>query len=87
MSNATTLSGNLTRDPEIRYTKDGQATATFALAVNRRWQPRGSDNSPPTRWGHRCGSQRRRSPERSAAALTSHHQVVPTCRPTRRSWG
>jgi single-strand DNA-binding protein len=43
MSNATTLSGNLTRDPEIRYTKDGQATATFALAVNRRWQPRGSD--------------------------------------------
>lgn len=43
MSNTTTLSGNLTRDPEIRYTKDGQASATFGLAVNRRWQPRGSD--------------------------------------------
>jgi len=43
MSNATTLSGNLTRDPEIRYTRDGQANATFGLAVNRRWQPRGSD--------------------------------------------
>ena len=43
MSNTTTLSGNLTRDPEIRYTRDGQANATFGLAVNRRWQARGSD--------------------------------------------
>jgi single-strand DNA-binding protein len=43
MSNTTTLSGNLTRDPEIRYTRDGQASATFGLAVNRRWQSRGSD--------------------------------------------
>ena len=41
--NTTTLSGNLTRDPEIRYTREGQANATFGLAVNRRWQPRGSD--------------------------------------------
>lgn len=43
MSNTTTVSGNLTRDPEIRYTRDGQANATFGLAVNRRWQPRGSE--------------------------------------------
>jgi len=43
MSNMTTLSGNLTRDPEIRYTRDGQANTTFGLAVNRRWQPRGSE--------------------------------------------
>ena len=43
MSNTTTLSGNLTRDPEIRYTREGQAHATFGLAVNRRWQPRGSE--------------------------------------------
>ena len=43
MSNATTLSGNLTRDPEIRYTREGQANATFGLAVNRRWQPRGTE--------------------------------------------
>jgi single-strand DNA-binding protein len=43
MSNTTTLSGNLTRDPEIRYTRDGQANTTFGLAVNRRWQPKGSE--------------------------------------------
>jgi single-strand DNA-binding protein len=39
----TTMSGNLTRDPEIRYTREGQPTASFGLAVNRRWQSRGSD--------------------------------------------
>jgi single-strand DNA-binding protein len=39
----TTISGNLTRDPEIRYTREGQPSATFGLAVNRRWQVRGTD--------------------------------------------
>jgi single-strand DNA-binding protein len=43
MSNTITLTGNLTRDPEIRYTNEGQASATFGLAVNRRWQRRGSE--------------------------------------------
>ena len=34
------LVGNVTRDPELRFTPTGQATATFGLAVNRRWQNR-----------------------------------------------
>lgn len=38
--NAVQLIGNITRDPELRYTPNGQATATFGLAVNRRWQNR-----------------------------------------------
>lgn len=37
MSNSVTVTGNLTRDPEIRYTKDGQASVTLGVAVNRRW--------------------------------------------------
>jgi single-strand DNA-binding protein len=40
MSNHTTVTGNLTRDPEIRYTRDGQASVLLGLAVNRRWQDR-----------------------------------------------
>jgi len=40
MSATTTLIGNLTREPEIRYTRDGQATTTLGVAVNRRWQDR-----------------------------------------------
>ena len=37
---STTVVGNLTRDPEIRYTRDGQATTSLSVAVNRRWQDR-----------------------------------------------
>jgi len=40
---STTMSGNLTRDPEIRYSREGQPSASFGLAVNRRWQARGSE--------------------------------------------
>jgi len=40
--NTITMAGNLTRDPEIRYTRDGQASVTFSLAVNRRWQKPGN---------------------------------------------
>ena len=36
--NSVTISGNLTRDPEIRYTRDGQANTTFAVASTRRWR-------------------------------------------------
>lgn len=35
MINNITLVGRLTRDPDLRYTSNGQAVATFNLAVNR----------------------------------------------------
>ncbi len=35
--NKVILSGNLTRDPEIRYTQSGKAVARTAIAVNRRF--------------------------------------------------
>ncbi|MDQ1359381.1 MAG: single-strand DNA-binding protein [Acidimicrobiaceae bacterium] len=38
--NHISISGNLTRDPELRFTPTGQANASFGLAVNRRWQNR-----------------------------------------------
>ena len=40
MSNTTTVTGNLTREPEIRYTREGHASTLLALAVNRRWENR-----------------------------------------------
>jgi single-strand DNA-binding protein len=43
MTTQITLIGNLTREPEIRYTKDGQATTSLGVAVNRRWQDRTSN--------------------------------------------
>lgn len=36
--NKVILMGNLTRDPELRYTPKGQALAKIGLAVNRVWR-------------------------------------------------
>ncbi len=38
--NTITVIGNITRDPELRFTPTGQATTSFGVAVNRRWQNR-----------------------------------------------
>ena len=37
--NRVMLIGNLTRDPELRYTPQGTAVCTFGLATNRSWVP------------------------------------------------
>jgi len=42
MSSNVTLIGNITRDPELRFTPSSQSVATFGLAVSRRWQNRQS---------------------------------------------
>ncbi len=36
--NKVILMGNLTRDPELRYTPKGTAIAKIGLAINRRWK-------------------------------------------------
>ncbi len=40
--NTVTIVGNITRDPELRYTPSGQSNTRFGVAVNRRWQDRAS---------------------------------------------
>lgn len=35
--NRVTLIGNLTRDPELKYTPQGSAVCTFGIATNREW--------------------------------------------------
>jgi len=35
--NKVILIGNLTRDPELRYTPQGSAVASFVVATNREW--------------------------------------------------
>jgi single-strand DNA-binding protein len=36
--NKVILAGNLTRDPELRYTPKGMAIAKVGLAINRKWK-------------------------------------------------
>lgn len=38
--NVVVLVGNLTADPELRYTQNGTARTRFSVALNRRWKDR-----------------------------------------------
>jgi single-strand DNA-binding protein len=40
--NSITIVGNVTRDPELRFTPSGQANTRIGVAVNRRWQDKTS---------------------------------------------
>lgn len=51
--NKITIIGNLTRDPELRSTRDGIAVCSFTVAVNRRakpGQPQEADYFRVTAW-------------------------------------
>jgi single-strand DNA-binding protein len=83
--NTVTLVGNITRDPELRYTAGGQANASFGLAVNRRWQ-----NRQTQEWEERVSFFNvvcwREMAENVAESLAKGSRVVVTGRLEQRSW-
>ena len=85
MSNTTTITGNLTREPEIRYTREGQATAQLGVAVNRRWQDRTTQEwqEATSFFDVVCW---RDLAENVALSLTKGMRVVVTGRLEQRSW-
>ena len=83
--NSVTLVGNITRDPEMRFTNTGQAVTSFGLAVNRRWQNRQSGEWDEqvsffdiTAWGS-LG-------ENTAGSLNKGNRVIVTGRLQQRSY-
>jgi len=48
--NDITIIGNLTREPELRFTTGGTATCSFGVAVNRRYQQNGEWVDAPTQF-------------------------------------
>ncbi|MEK7086127.1 MAG: single-stranded DNA-binding protein [Patescibacteria group bacterium] len=46
--NKVILIGNLTRDPEMKQTQNGQAVTTFGIATNREWTTTGSERKKST---------------------------------------
>lgn len=44
------LTGNVGRDPEMRYTPSGAAVTNFSLAVNRRYTPQSGEPQEETEW-------------------------------------
>ena len=83
--NTVSIVGNLTREPELRFTPSGQATATFGIAVNRTWTDRQSQERRESTsffdvvcWGTLA--------ENAATSLTRGTRVVVTGRLDQRSW-
>ena len=85
MSNSTTITGNLTREPEIRYTKEGQATTQLGVAVNRRWQDKTSGEWQETTSFFDVVCWRDLA-ENVALSLSKGKRVVDTGRHEQRSW-
>ena len=85
MANTTTITGNLTREPEIRYTREGQATAQLGVAVNRRWQDRTTHERQESTsyFDVICW---RDLAENAALSLTKGMRVVVTGRLEQRTW-
>lgn len=51
--NKVQLIGNLTRDPELRYTPQGTAVCTFSIATNRQWKTESGEMKDEAEF-HRC---------------------------------
>ena len=81
--NTITLVGNLTRDPELRFTANGRAVASFGIAVGRRYQVNGEWQEQTsyfniTAWGE-LG-------ENAAASLSKGSRIVVTGRLEQREY-
>ena len=48
--NKVILIGNLGRDPELRYTQNGQAVANFTLATSENWNNKSGEKEERTEW-------------------------------------
>ena len=48
--NKVMLIGNLTRDPEVRQTTNGQTVATFSVATNRYWKDANGNQNEETEY-------------------------------------
>jgi single-strand DNA-binding protein len=48
--NKVILVGNLGRDPELRYTQNGQAVANFSVATTDRWSSKEGQREERTEW-------------------------------------
>jgi single-strand DNA-binding protein len=83
--NQVTLVGNLTDDPELRYTPNGTPVATFTVAINRRTR----DESGQWKDGEtsflRCNVWRQQA-ENVAESLSKGARAIVVGRLRQRSW-
>ena len=84
-TNTITISGNITRDPEMRYTPSGISKVSFGVAVNRSWR-----NQQTQEWDEQTSFFNvvawRQLAENVGASLAKGSRVVVTGRLEQRSW-
>src|SRR5215467_7156267 len=84
-ANSITISGNITRDPEIRYTPSGVSKLTFGVAVNRSWR-----NQQSQEWEEQTSFFNvvawRQLAENAGSSLQKGSRVTVTGRLEQRSW-
>jgi len=83
--NKVMLIGNLTRDPELRYTPQGTAVCTFGLATNRSWLPEGANERREETEFHRIVAWNKLG-ELCAQLLSKGRKVYVEGRLSTRSW-
>lgn len=82
--NTVTIVGNVTRDPELRFTSSGQAVTSLSVAVNRRWKGRDDEWQEQvsyfdvTAWGQMG--------ENVAESCPKGSRIIVTGRLEQRSW-
>lgn len=82
--NKVTLIGNLTRDPELRYTPAGTAVCTFGLATNRSWTTQTGETKEETEF-HRIVAWKKLA-ELCAQLLAKGRKVYVEGRLSTHSW-
>jgi len=82
--NKVSLIGNLTRDPELRYTPQGTAVCTFGLATNRQWKTDSGDKKEEAEF-HRIVSWNKLA-ELCAQLLSKGRKVYVEGRLQTRTW-
>lgn len=83
MDNTVTLTGNMTKDPDLRYTTSGRPVTSFGLAVNRRWQQNGEWQEAVSFFNIVAWAD---LGENVAASLTKGNRVMVTGRLEQRSY-
>lgn len=77
--NKVVLVGRLTKDPELRYTGQGTAVASFTLAVNRRFKSKSGESEadfiPIVAWGNQGENTSKYCSKGSQVAVYGRIQV------------
>ena len=84
IGNTIEVVGNLTADPELRFTTSGKAVASFSVAFNRKWKDKNGDDVEETSFFDAVAWDR--LAENLVESVGKGDRVIITGRLQQRSW-